>query len=172
MRGPYEGFGGLNWTVPAGGRYGTPPGHELPSSTHRLQDTRMTRPTFNHVGVHVRDIDAARRFYDAVLACIGLERYADIAGFRASAYGVHQSSFRVVQPDGPIAASSSHVALTAASRAQVDEFHRRALELGATSVEAPHTYDDSADGQQLVAYTASVKDADGNWIEAVFVSPA
>jgi predicted lactoylglutathione lyase len=132
----------------------------------------MTRPIFNHVGIHVRDIVAARRFYDTVLACIDVRRYSDIEGFKASAYGVHESSFRIVQPDHPIGVSSSHVALTASSRAQVDAFHRKALELGATSVEAPHTYDDSAQGVKLVAYTASIKDRDGHWIEAVFVSRA
>lgn len=132
----------------------------------------MRSPVFNHVGVHVKDIDRARRFYDALLACLGLVRYTDISGFKASAYGVHESSFRIVEPPHPISVSSSHIALTARSREQVDAFHRCALELGAVAVEAPHSYDDSAQGRQLVAYTASVKDPDGNWIEAVHVEPA
>ncbi len=130
----------------------------------------MNEPLVNHVGIHVRDIDAARRFYDATLGCIGLRRYADIAGFRASAYGRPESSFRIVQPDHAISASSSHIALTAASCAEVDAFFGCATALGATVVEAPHTYDDSTPTERRTAYTASVRDADGNWIEAVHVS--
>lgn len=120
---------------------------------------------FHHVGVHVSDFDKSKRLYDALIEPLGYESY-DLPGHVAIAYGLENCSFRVVQPpNGKVAASSSHICLTAPSKDAVLKFFEIGTQMGARGVQSPNTYEDF--GKQHL--TSMIADFDGNHIEAVFV---
>lgn len=116
---------------------------------------------FTHVVVGTNDLDAARAFYDPVLATLGVKRVMDMEG-RASLWGVDAPEFMVTRPFDGGAASAANggtVSFLAQSRAAVDEFHKVALANGGT--------DEGAPGLRPVtptSYAAYVRDLDGNKI--------
>ncbi len=117
----------------------------------------------DHVSIGVRDIDAARRFYDAVLAPLGYTcraRSADSLG-----YGGAKAAFWVsvsAHPVPPDDRSGLHISFTAPTRASVDAFHTAALAGGGRDNGAPGLrpeYDPNY-------YAAFVFDPEGYRIEA------
>jgi catechol 2,3-dioxygenase-like lactoylglutathione lyase family enzyme len=124
---------------------------------------------FSHLTVGSSDMDRSVRFYDAVLAPIGLVR---LKSFRAaSGYGPKDFAginlpFWILRPHDRKAASAGNgvtVAFTVASRAAVDAFHAAALANGGTDDGPPglrtHYHPDY--------YGAYVRDPEGNKICAV-----
>ena len=113
---------------------------------------------YTHVAVGTNNIDAARDFYDAVLAPLGIKRLGNLD--HASFYGIDAPELMVTKPaDGKPASSANGVSISfaAPSRAAVDEFHKRALESGGQCAGAP--------GPRPVAptaYAAYIRDLDGN----------
>jgi catechol 2,3-dioxygenase-like lactoylglutathione lyase family enzyme len=119
----------------------------------------------DHVSIAVRDLADAGRFYDAVLAAIGLSRHASRA--KTIGYGKRYAEFWLnLRPDMPPVPADSgvHVCLRAASTGAVDAFHASALAAGGTCDGAPGLRPHDGEGGY---YAAFIRDPDGNRIEAV-----
>jgi catechol 2,3-dioxygenase-like lactoylglutathione lyase family enzyme len=122
----------------------------------------------DHVSLGANDIAAAKAFYQAVLATVGLQIVDEAAGrfVDFGAAGPLEPEFSIETPTngwpaGP--GNGVHVAFRAATRAAVDAFHAAALAAGGTS--------DGAPGPRPLYgphyYGAFVLDLEGNKIEAV-----
>ena len=118
----------------------------------------------SHVSLGTNDADRAARFYDPVLAVLGLRKLDERDG--AIDYGTSMTLFSLEKPtDGRPASVGNgvHVCFAAETRAMVDEFYRTALASGGTDAGPPGLrpeYDANY-------YGAFVRDPDGNKIEAV-----
>ena len=126
----------------------------------------------DHVSLGVTDLERSRRFYDAVLAPLGLVRIVDFGSGRGSDYGAAPGSLgveftitveaEVIQP-----AAGAHICFRAPSRDAVHHFHDAALAAGGR--------DDGAPGLRphyhAHYYAAFVLDPDGHRIEAVTHAP-
>jgi catechol 2,3-dioxygenase-like lactoylglutathione lyase family enzyme len=123
----------------------------------------------DHIGVSVREYARSREFYVRALAPLGIElvmEFGPFGGFGRGGkpelwIGEGKQSFqsdeqvRVITP--------IHVALTAASRAQVDAFHAAAIAAGGRDNGAPGLRPQYHPGY----YGAFVIDPDGHNLEAV-----
>jgi catechol 2,3-dioxygenase-like lactoylglutathione lyase family enzyme len=127
-------------------------------AVHRIDrggDNRL-----DHLWIRVRDLEASRRFYEAVVPVVGLRVHAG-APNRFHVVGAERS-FALVRDD-PVT-ENVHLAFPAPDRATVDEFHRAALGAGFRDNGAPGERPRYHRGY----YGAYVLDPDGNNIEAVF----
>ena len=118
----------------------------------------------DHVSVAVRDLAAATRFYEAVLATLGfakLEARPATVGF-GKQYPEFWINLRVDLAPTP-GNSGAHVCFRARSPELVDAFHQAALAAGGRSDGAPGLRPQHGEGY----YAAFVRDPDGNRIEAV-----
>jgi catechol 2,3-dioxygenase-like lactoylglutathione lyase family enzyme len=118
----------------------------------------------DHVSISVRDIKAAARFYEMLLAPLGMTRVRDWP--KSVGFGKTYPEFWINERSqlAPLADDSgAHIALRAPDTKAVDAFHAAALAAGAQS--------DGAPGMRLEYsshyYAAFVRDWDGNRIEAV-----
>jgi catechol 2,3-dioxygenase-like lactoylglutathione lyase family enzyme len=117
----------------------------------------------DHISIGVRDIAAAKEFYDAVLEPLGIKRLYEGAEF--AAYGkadkddlsIHQGGENWC-PDPKV-----HIAFCAPSRDAVEAFHRKGIKAGGQDDGAPAIREDYADDY----FAAFLKDPDGQRIEAV-----
>jgi catechol 2,3-dioxygenase-like lactoylglutathione lyase family enzyme len=127
----------------------------------------------DHVGFRVKDLPAARRFYDAVAATVGLQTADNtptsfVVGRSAEEpipflwIGTDQPSFW--RPGHTTSASPIHLAFSAPDRASVDAFHKAALANGGTDNGAPGPRGPA----EMKYYGAFALDPDGNNIEAGF----
>ncbi|MGL6280761.1 MAG: VOC family protein [Gaiella sp.] len=114
----------------------------------------------DHVTIRVADLEASRRFYDTVLAPLGVDAPADedaAAGF------LEWGDFSIVADGRPVA-QHVHVAFAAPSREVVDAFHAAGIAAGYRSNGEP--------GERPIYhpgyYGAFLLDPDGNNVEAVF----
>ncbi len=114
---------------------------------------------FDHVGLKVKNVPAATRFYEAALAPLGLVLAASdetSAGFGPKdAPGFWLGAGKTGE--------GIHIAFAAKTRAAVDAFHAAALKAGGRDNGKPGTRTDYAPNY----YAAFVIDLDGNNIEAV-----
>jgi catechol 2,3-dioxygenase-like lactoylglutathione lyase family enzyme len=113
---------------------------------------------FDHVAIRVRDIEASRAFYAAVLEPLGLRIGASADG------GFSVDEFFVGCHEMPT--SGLHLAFQADSREAVDRFHAAALAAGGT--------DNGSPGERAYHpgyYAAFALDPDGNNVEAVYHGP-
>jgi catechol 2,3-dioxygenase-like lactoylglutathione lyase family enzyme len=116
----------------------------------------------DHVSIAVRDLAAATRFYEAVLATLGLRRLesrATTVGFGKS----YPEFWLNLRRDPKLASDGAHAALRARTPEMVDAFHAAALARGGTDDGAPGFRQQHGDGY----YAAFIRDADGNRVEAV-----
>ena len=117
----------------------------------------------DHVSIGVRDVQAARNFYDAALGPLGyrcLHEGADALG-----YGAGAAEFWVLAVARPIAPdpdSGLHFSFAASSRSAVDAFHAAALRAGGRDNGKPGTRPDYGE----TYYAAFVTDPEGYRIEA------
>lgn len=114
---------------------------------------------YTHVTVGTNDLSKARGFYDEVLGEIGLKRITDL-GDNGSIWGVDKPSFFVLSPaNGQPATVGNGVTISfeAPSRAAINAFHAKALELGGKDEGKP-----GERGWAENAYAAYVRDLDGN----------
>lgn len=117
---------------------------------------------FDHLSLGVRDLAAARRFYDAFFAPLG----ASVLSEKAAELGYGQAAvgpqFYLYPTDGDqVAGLGAHTAFTAESRLAVDEAYAAAVAGGATTIRAAGPHPDIAPGY----YGAVVLDPDGNKLE-------
>jgi catechol 2,3-dioxygenase-like lactoylglutathione lyase family enzyme len=118
----------------------------------------------DHVSIAVRDLDAAARFYEAVLAPLGYSRM--IARKTTVGFGKKYPDFWInlrpnmatPDPDGGV-----HVCLRAPNSAAVDAFYAAALQGCGKADGPPGPRPEYTPGY----YAAFVFDPDGNRIEAV-----
>jgi catechol 2,3-dioxygenase-like lactoylglutathione lyase family enzyme len=121
----------------------------------------------DHVSIAVADLTAAERFYDAVMAALGVVKVgADPLwlgyGARSDAAHPDRSYLSVRLGTGSPAEDGRHWCFKAVSRATVDAFWRAGLEAGGLDDGAPglrpHYHADY--------YAAFLRDPDGNRVEA------
>ena len=128
---------------------------------HELHRGRL----IDHVQLVVRDLDASRAFYTAVLEVLQVPMSGEEDGF------FWADEFCVSTADSEAAEGQltgrTHVAFQAADRATVDAFHEAALANGGTDNGAP-----GLRPYHPGYYAAFVLDPDGNNIEAVYHGPA
>ena len=114
--------------------------------------------SIDHVTLRVSDFAASRRFYSTVLAPLGSELGWDDDD-RLAEWG----DFSIAH-DGKPVARNVHVAFAAASRAQVEAFHRAGVDAGFRDNGAPG----ERPAYHAGYYGAFLLDPDGNNVEAVF----
>ena len=125
---------------------------------------------FSHVMVGTNDIERSKRFYDAVLAVLGVPE-----GFSNQAPSGHQrvfyrhagGTFAVSQPiDGEPAchANGGTVGFKCESPEQVKAFHDVAVAHGGQSIEQPPGLREGTMGPMHLSY---VRDPDGNKLCAI-----
>jgi len=117
----------------------------------------------DHLSLGVRDLAAARRFYDKALAPLGyrlLQEYETSLG-----YGAGQAALWLLAAERPVKSddkSGLHLCFSAPSRGAVDAFFQAALKEGGKDNGAPGLRKDyGAD-----YYAAFVVDPDGYRLEA------
>jgi catechol 2,3-dioxygenase-like lactoylglutathione lyase family enzyme len=129
----------------------------------------------DHTGIGVADIAKAARFYDAVLAAMGLRPVVRITRtfgvthadndpeLGGVGYGVSYPIFWIdlFHPHG----TRQHTAFRARSHDEVEAFHRAAVAAGGRDNGAPGL---RTNGFPPGYFAAFVLDPDGNNIEAVF----
>ncbi|HZB93357.1 MAG TPA: VOC family protein [Stellaceae bacterium] len=117
----------------------------------------------DHVSLGVRDLAAARRFYDASLKPLGYRLLHDSPG--ALGYGGDQAGLWVMPAERPVPAdekSGLHLCFAAPSREAVEAFHQAALKAGGKDNGAPGPRPDYG----AHYYAAFVIDPDGYRLEA------
>lgn len=121
----------------------------------------------DHVSITVSDFTAAERFYDAIMAALGVvkvgrsDRWLGY-GERADAQHPDRVYIAIYRGERPDEATSRHWCFKAKSRAEVDAFWRAGLAAGGT--------DDGPPGLRYyhaAYYGAFLRDPDGNKVEAV-----
>jgi catechol 2,3-dioxygenase-like lactoylglutathione lyase family enzyme len=133
---------------------------------------------FDHIGVVVSDREQGWRFYERILAPLGIrvmEKYPrpNGEGWAVMSTGAPQSPFFVVAAGRPsfwtegskAGQSPAHLCFSAPSKEAVDQFHAIGLEAGGKDNGAPGI-------RRKPFYCAFLIDSDGNNIEAgVYLSP-
>jgi catechol 2,3-dioxygenase-like lactoylglutathione lyase family enzyme len=123
---------------------------------------------FDHLGLPVTDLEHARRFYEQALQPLGIavvKSFPDAVGLAAGRGRTAEQELWLTRADhvpGPL-----HMAFAAASRAEVDAFHRAALAAGARDNGAPGLRPQYHDNY----YGAFVIGPDGHNLEAVCHRP-
>lgn len=121
---------------------------------------------FSHVMVGSNDVAASKKFYDAVLAAIGVpEGKADPRGriFYRTKFGV----FGITMPidgNGATHANGGTIGFTCDSPEKVKAFHEAGVASGGRSIEDPPGWRDGAFGKLYLAY---LRDPFGNKICAL-----
>jgi catechol 2,3-dioxygenase-like lactoylglutathione lyase family enzyme len=114
----------------------------------------------DHVHIRVGDLQASKRFYQAVLESLGL-------GLTWEGDGAFAADELFVSDDGEPTAGL-HLAFQAGGQDDVRRFHEAALAAGGTDNGGPGERDYYHPGY----FSAYALDPDGNNVEAVFHGPA
>lgn len=119
---------------------------------------------FDHLSLGVRDLVAARRFYDAFFAPLGASVASEKPGEIAYGPGGTAGLFYLYPVEGErVAGLGAHLAFTADTRAAVNAAYASALAQGATAIRAAGPHPDIAAGY----YGCVILDPDGNKLEIV-----
>ena len=121
-------------------------------------------PALSHVSLGTNDFPSAKRFYDAVLATLGIRCVMDFD--QGAGYGREFPEFWVQLPiDGASAnpGNGTHVCFNAATVEQVKAFHQVALEQGAEDEGKPGLRKEYSENY----FAAFVRDLDGHKVEAM-----
>ncbi|HEY0685300.1 MAG TPA: VOC family protein [Steroidobacter sp.] len=113
---------------------------------------------FDHIGLPVRDLEVARRFYRAALAPLG--HVQDDSG---TGFGPKGSPALWLYETKDKGASRTHLAFQATTRDAVERFYRAGLEAGAKDNGKPGLRADYSP----TYFAAFLIDPDGNNVEAV-----
>lgn len=122
---------------------------------------------FSHVMVGANDLEASRKFYDAVLGALGIKPGVlnrDTRYFYRTPTGVFSCTLPL---DGKVAtpANGGTIGFAAQSVAEVDAFHAAGVANGGVSCEDPPGYREGPAGKMYLAY---LRDPIGNKICALF----
>lgn len=129
---------------------------------------------FDHTGIVVTDLKAARRFYDAIAEPLGLQTKEMAPEFfllgKSQEEPIPYLWIGTLIPSYWVEGSrpginQMHVAFRADSKAMVKAFHEAALKAGGTDNGPP------GPREQFGYYGAFVLDPDGNNIEAAYRGP-
>jgi len=118
---------------------------------------------FDHLSLQCDDLDASRRFYETLLAPIGITvvmEFGDVLGL-GGPDGTPKFWLEKQTTGGT--QREIHVAFTAPNRTTVDTVHRTARDLGAEILHEPKEWPEYHPGY----YAVFVRDPDGNNVEAV-----
>lgn len=119
---------------------------------------------FDHLSLGVRDLGAARRFYDAFFAPLGASIASEKPGEIAYGPGGTAGVFYLYPVEGErVAGLGAHLAFTAETRAAVDAAYASAVTHGATVIRGAGLHPDIATGY----YGCVILDPDGNKLEIV-----
>jgi catechol 2,3-dioxygenase-like lactoylglutathione lyase family enzyme len=126
----------------------------------------------DHTGYAVSDLIKSKAFYAAALRPLGIELIMEVTAEQTGAgahagFGAASKAFFWIGDHGS-PCSGVHIAFTAESRAQVDQFYRAALKAGGKDNGEPGVRPHYHENY----YGAFVLDPDGNNIEAVCHNPA
>jgi catechol 2,3-dioxygenase-like lactoylglutathione lyase family enzyme len=110
---------------------------------------------FDHVDVQASDYRESVRFYETVLAALGIPKLLEHHDWTCFA--------NLNVADRRPATQNLHLCFYARAKGQVDEFHRAGTDAGFRSIGAPG-YRDYAPGY----YAAYLLDPDGNNVEALY----
>jgi catechol 2,3-dioxygenase-like lactoylglutathione lyase family enzyme len=116
---------------------------------------------FDHIGLRVKDLEAAARLYKALLAPLG--HVAGAKGEGYAGFGPEGKPALWLHADGK--GGGAHLALRAPDRKAVDKFYEAAIKAGARDNGKPGIRADYSPKY----YAAFVTDPDGNNVEAVCV---
>jgi catechol 2,3-dioxygenase-like lactoylglutathione lyase family enzyme len=121
----------------------------------------------DHVSITVSDIDAAERFYDAIMQALGVVKVGRREnwlgyGERASASHPERTFIAIYRGPTPEQGSRRHWCFKATSRAEVDAFWDAGIAGGGSDDGPPGLRDYHA-----CYYGAFLRDPDGNRVEAV-----
>jgi catechol 2,3-dioxygenase-like lactoylglutathione lyase family enzyme len=121
----------------------------------------------DHISITVSELDAAERFYDAIMRALGVvkvgRRYNWLGyGERARADHPDRVYIAIYTGPKPEAGSSRHWCFKAKSRAEVDAFWNAGIAAGGSDDGRPGLRD-----YHPSYYAAFLRDPDGNRVEAV-----
>ena len=119
----------------------------------------------DHLSIQCADVDASRRFYDAVLAPLGARRMMEFGA--VTSWGRDHPSFRIGPQQTGSGFRETHLAFAAPDRDAVDAFAAAATGLGAEVLHPPRLWPE----YHADYYGAFVRDPDGNNVEAVCHRP-
>ena len=124
---------------------------------------------FSHVMVGVSDLEASKRFYDAVLGTLGVS--PGVANKTRYFYRSAGGTFGITTPingEPPCHGNGSTLGFTASSPEQADAFHAAGVANGGVACEDPPGFRGPEGGQMYLAY---LRDPDGNKICALHRPP-
>ncbi len=116
---------------------------------------------YDHVGLHVKNLQASIRFYQAALAGLGHGLCSQDAG--GAGFGPDGAAALWLYADQGTRAPGVHLAFKAKDRASVDAFHKAGLTAGGRDNGKPGPRADYSP----TYYAAFLSDPDGNNVEAV-----
>lgn len=124
---------------------------------------------FSHIMVGVNDLEASKKFYDALLGTLGVA--PGVANNNRYFYRSRTGSFGITTPiNGEPAThgNGSTIGFNMESPEQADAFHAAGIANGGTTCEDPPGWREGSVGKLYLAY---VRDPDGNKICALFRPP-
>jgi catechol 2,3-dioxygenase-like lactoylglutathione lyase family enzyme len=120
----------------------------------------------NHITVHVNDIEASKTFYLEALKPLGYEMVSDHPEWKLTGIGKGgKSDTWLYGAEG--AKQVAHMAYSAESKQEVEDFHAAAITHGGTDNGAPGYRKNYTPGY----YAAFAFDPSGNNIEVVYLDP-
>jgi catechol 2,3-dioxygenase-like lactoylglutathione lyase family enzyme len=122
-------------------------------------DWDWNRVVIDHVSLSVKDAQASVRFYRTVLEPLRIPPLWE------SERGAQFANLVVVERE-PLS-GPTHVAFVAASREEVDEFHRAGIDAGFRDNGPPGVREEYSSDEAGRYYAAFLLDPDGNNVEAV-----
>jgi predicted enzyme related to lactoylglutathione lyase/heme-degrading monooxygenase HmoA len=122
------------------------------------------RTLCDHLDVRVKDVAAARRFYEPFCAALGLTHVEPGPIWTTFESSDPSAPFLAITADPSFAPSPTRIALRADSREDVDRIAQAAKTAGATHFEEPALCPEYAEGY----YAAFFDDPDGNRLEVCY----
>lgn len=126
----------------------------------------------SHITLGTNDYERASKFYDAVLAPLGMSRVPKPAGkpplYAKNGQMPHLYLYKPFDGRPATWGNGTHIAFHAVSRKTVDLFHEAALAHGGSDEGAPGLRENYGSNY----YAAYVRDPDGNKLQAVCYTDA